>query len=117
MIPQRQNTNDKNNTNQTKIEPVFTPKEILKPVLEPLPEKVDEPIHHHNLNQEDDQKIHNHTHGDIHNINHTKYNNSTKDIEVPNVYKHDDVHVKEGEVHIDSTIIIGNNPSEIYNSK
>lgn len=117
MIPQRQNTNDKNNTNQTKIEPAFTPKEIPKPVLEHLPEKVDEPIHHHNLNQEDDHKIHNHTQEDIYKINHTKYNNSTKDIEVPNVYKHDDVHVKEGEVHIDSTIIIGNKPSEIYNSK
>jgi hypothetical protein len=29
------------------------------------------------------------------------------DVNAPNVYKHDDVQVKNGEVHIDSTLIIG----------
>jgi hypothetical protein len=30
-----------------------------------------------------------------------------QDVNAPNVYKHDDVQVKNGEVHIDSTLIIG----------
>ncbi len=117
MIPQRQNTNDKNNTNQTSLEPAYTPKEMPKPILEPIRDTMDVPVHHQISNQEEDQKIHNHTERHYHTINHTKYDNSTKDIDVPSVYKHDDVHVKGGEVHIDSTIIIGNNPSEINYGK
>jgi hypothetical protein len=87
-----------------------------KPILEPKPEIVEEPVHHHKMNEEDNHKAHNHT---LHNFNRnqTKFVNSTKEIEVPNVYKHDDVQVKGGEVHIDSTIIIGSNPSEINKFK
>jgi hypothetical protein len=88
-----------------------------KPILEPQPEKVEEPVHHHKTNQEDNHKAHNHTLENFHNRNQTKFVNSTKEIEVPNVYKHDDVQVKGGEVHIDSTIIIGSNPSEINKFK